>query len=140
VTATAGKTRRELLDVALVMGIVILSLATAVIHFSLGGLLFTLNGIGFVVLAGAQVAPGRFFELVRPLSRLALAGFAGSTIIGWVLFGARFSLGYLATGIEVAIVALLAAALVVEYGGPATMARRTRTALAQFRGQVLARS
>jgi hypothetical protein len=138
-TVIARKTRRELLDVALATGIVILSLATAAIHFSLGGLMFMLNGIGFVVLAGAQVAPGRLFDLVRPLSRLALAGFAGSTIIGWLLFGARFSLGYLATGIEVAIIALVAAALVVEYGGPATMVRRTRTALAEFRGQVLAR-
>jgi hypothetical protein len=138
-TATARKTRRQLLDVVLVAGIVILSLATAAIHFSLGGLLFTLNGIGFVVLAGAQLAPGRFFDLVRPLSRLALAGFSAATIVGWLLFGARFSLGYLATGIEVAILALVALALVVEYGAPATMVRRTRAALAEFRGQVLAR-
>jgi len=70
-------------------GIVGLALATAAIHASLGGMIFTLNAIGYTTLAMAMVLPGPFGRY-RWLIRLALAGFTAATIGGWVLFGARF--------------------------------------------------
>ena len=47
----------NLIDAALRTAIVGLTLATASIHATLGGALFTLNAIGYVVLATAMVAP-----------------------------------------------------------------------------------
>ncbi len=44
-------------DVALRVGIVGLALATGYIHSTLGGLLFTLNAVGYLVAAVAMVIP-----------------------------------------------------------------------------------
>ena len=70
--------------------ILVLTLATAAIHASLGGLLFTLNAVGYTVLAALMVLPGPVAP-VRWLVRLALLGFVAATIGGWVLFGAPAS-------------------------------------------------
>jgi hypothetical protein len=83
--------------------IVALTLGTAWIHAQLGGLLFTLNAIGYTTLAVAMLLPGPV-ERIRWLVRLALIGFALATIGGWVMFGARFPLAYLDKAIEVGLV------------------------------------
>ena len=135
-----SKTDWQPIGIVLTIGIVGLSLWTALIHLSLGGLLFTMNAIGFAVLAAAQVVPGELAARYRWIPRFALAGFTAATIAGWLLFGARFSLGYLATGIEVVMLVLLAIAIVRENGSPATMIRRARAGASQIRGQILARA
>lgn len=103
--------------------IVGLTLATAVIHWSLGGLLFTLNAIGYATFALAMVLPGPV-RRVRPLLRLGLIGFTAVTIVGWYLFGARFDLAYIDKAIEIVLVALVTVDLWRSDGGPLTLARR----------------
>jgi hypothetical protein len=99
---------------AIVVG---LTLVTAVVHLSLGGLLFTLNAIGYATLAGLLVLPDPVAR-IRWLIRLALIGFAVATIGGWVLFGARFPLAYIDKAVELVLVTFLAAEVWIVDGGP----------------------
>ena len=105
--------------------VVLLTLATAAIHASLGGMLFTANAIGYSVLALAMVVPGPVAPY-RWLVRLALIGFAAVTIAGWVAFGARFDLAYLDKGIEVALIGTLLVEQGRSDGGPLGVYRRIR--------------
>ena len=57
------------------------------------------------------------------LPRVGLAGYAATTIVGYLVMGPYFSLGWVAKGIEVALIALLAADLVRLYGSPAGLVR-----------------
>ena len=105
--------------------IVGLALATAVIHSSLGGLLFTLNAIGYAIFAAALLLPGPLGR-IRWLVRYALIGFTTATILGWLAFGARFDLAYIDKAIEVALVGLLLLESWVVDGGPLAVIRRVR--------------
>jgi hypothetical protein len=105
--------------------IVALTLGTAAIHASLGGLLFMANALGYAVLAIAMVIPGPIGH-VRWLVRLALLGFTAATIGGWMLFGARFPLAYLDKAIEVALVGVIGYELWRLDGGPIGVARQAR--------------
>jgi hypothetical protein len=105
--------------------IVALTLATAAIHGSLGGVLFTVNAIGYAGLALAMVLPGPIGR-IRWLIRLALIGFTLVTIGGWVAFGARFSLAYLDKAIEVALVVVTGFDLWHADGNPIVIAGRLR--------------
>jgi hypothetical protein len=109
--------------VALRAVIVCLTLATAAIHVSLGGMLFLMNAIGYAVLALVMVLPGPFARL-RWLSRYALIGFTAVTVVAWLAFGARFDLAYLDKGIEVALIGLVLIESWVIDGGPLAVARR----------------
>ena len=111
--------------VALRAGVLLLSLATAAIHASLGGMLFLANATGYAVLALAMVAPGPGAR-VRWLIRLALIGFTAATIGGWVAFGPRFGLAYLDKAIEVALIGLLVIEQWRSDGGPLGVYRRIR--------------
>jgi len=111
------------LTIGLRAGIVGLTLATAQIHASLGGLLFTLNAIGYGTLAVAMILPGPFGQM-RWLTRYALIGFASATIVGWLAIGPRFELAYISKVIEAALIALLLVEDVVADGGPLTLGRR----------------
>jgi hypothetical protein len=102
-----------------------LTLATAAIHASLGGLLFTINAVGYATLAALMILPGPITH-VRWLVRLALLGFTLATIGGWLLFGARFPLAYIDKGIEVVLIAFLAFEVWLIDGGPTDIARRIR--------------
>jgi len=106
-------------------GIVGLTLTTAVIHASLGGLLFTLNAIGYATFATGLLLPGRFTAW-RWLVRLGLAGFTLATIAGWLLFGARFGLAYVDKGVEVVLLLALGLDLWLDEGGPAGVLARLR--------------
>jgi hypothetical protein len=108
-------------------GLVVATLATAAIHWTLGGPLFALNALGYATLALALVAPVATAQRFRWLVRVGLLAFTGATIGGWVLFGARYELAYLAKGIELGIVALLLVAMARLDGGP-------RGVLAHLRG------
>ena len=115
----------------LTVAIVGLTLATAYIHLSLGGLLFTLNGLGYVGLAALIVigaaAPIAAVKRFSWFPRLALIGYAATTIVGYLVMGPYFSLGFIAKGIEVALIGLLVVDVIRVYGSPAGL---VRTALA----------
>lgn len=99
-------------DGLLLLIIVELTAATAFIHLSLGGTLFTLNGLGYLALGGAYLASSVLpFPLVRRFSwvpRVGLAAFALVTIIAYLVIGPYFVLGWTAKGIELAIIGLVA--------------------------------
>lgn len=102
--------RSRLTGAILVAVIIELTAATAYIHFSLGGLIFLLNALGYIALAAAYLlvaAPvpviGRFGWLVRA----GLAGYALLTIGAYLVIGPYFALGWIAKGIELAIIGLV---------------------------------
>jgi len=109
-----------------------LTLTTAYIHLGLGGLLFTLNAIGYAVLAVALAIgaiPHPLLSRFSWLPRVGLAGFTAVTIGGYLVMGPYFSLGWITKAIEVGILVLLAADVVRVYGSPAGL---VRAALATF--------
>jgi hypothetical protein len=115
-----------------------LTLATAAIHASLGGLLFLANAIGYTTLAVAMIVPGPIGR-VRWLVRLALLGFTAATIGGWVLFGTRFPLAYLDKAIEVGLIGAVAFELWRSDGGPIGVIRQARDLFARVTGTQVAR-
>jgi len=96
----------------LTAAIVGLTAATAYIHLGLGGLLFTLNGLGYIGLAGLIVigaaAPFALVERFSWFPRVALIGYTAMTIAGYLIMGPYFMLGFIAKGIEVALILLVA--------------------------------
>ena len=138
-TITIGARARLQPTMALLRAsVVLLTLGTAVIHASLGGVLFLANAAGYVAFAVAMVLPGRIGQL-RWLVRLALLGFTATTIGAWFLFGARFPLAYVDKGLEVALIAVLAVELWQVDGGPAGVAGRARQLLKRIAAPFLAR-
>jgi hypothetical protein len=105
-------------DIVLRVAIVSMTLATAYIHLTLGGLLFTLNAIGYVVGAAALIAPMAIAVRYRWLIRLGLAGYAATTIVAWVIHPIFFPTAYLAKAIEVALIVLLAIDFIRRDGNP----------------------
>jgi hypothetical protein len=105
-------------DIVLRVAIVSLTMATAYIHLTLGGQLFTLNAIGYLVGAAALVAPISIAIRHRWLVRIGLAGYAVTTIAAWAIDPIFFATAYLAKAIEVALVGLLAIDLVRRDGNP----------------------
>jgi hypothetical protein len=96
-----------LTDIVLRLAIVGLTLATAYIHSTLGGLLFTLNAVGYLVAAVALVIPLALAIRFRWVVRLGLIGYAATTIIGWAIQGPYFTTAYIAKAIEVTLIILL---------------------------------
>lgn len=118
--------RRRWFAVALTAAIVGLTLTTAYIHFTLGGVLFTLNALGYVGLAMALLVGAIPFGLIDRLSwlpRVGLVAFTATTIGAYLVIGPYFGLGWIAKGIEVGILALLAVDLIRVYGSPAGLLR-----------------
>lgn len=111
----------------LTTAVVGLTVATAYIHLGLGGLLFTLNGLGFLGLAGLIVigaaAPVALVQRFSWFPRLALIGYTLMTIGGYLVMGPYFSLGFIAKGIEVALVSLLVLDIIRVYGSPMAFVR-----------------
>ena len=119
--------------------VVLLTLGTATIHASLGGMMFMANAVGYAILALAMVAPGLPAH-ARWLIRLALIGFTAMTIAGWVAFGARFGLAYLDKAIEVALIGVLLVAQWQSDGGPVGVYRRVRRLLGGVAAATFARN
>lgn len=111
----------------LTAAIVGLTSATAYIHLGLGGLLFTLNGLGYIGLAVLVVigaaAPMPIVKRFSWFPRIALMGYAAMTIAGYLVMGPYFTLGFIAKGIEVALIALLAVDILRVYGSPMSFVR-----------------
>ncbi len=102
--------------------IVALSLTTANIHLGLGGLLFTLNGLGYLGLAALFViGAGVSMPIVSRFDwfpRLGLLGYAAMTIAGYLVMGPYFTLGFIAKGIEAALIAVVVVDILRVYGSP----------------------
>jgi hypothetical protein len=96
------------LDVIIRIAIVGLVLGTAYIHSTLGGLLFTLNALGYVVAAVAIVIPLGLAIRFRWFIRLGLIGYAATAIVAWAVQGPYYSTAYIAKGIEITLIVLLA--------------------------------
>ena len=139
VAITRGETPTiQLTTLVLRTIVVLLTLATAAIHASLGGMMFMANAVGYSVLALAMVVPGPLARY-RWLVRVALIGFAAVTIAGWLAFGARFDLAYLDKGIEVALIGILLVEQWRSDGGPAGVYRLVRRFLRGIASGTIAR-
>lgn len=115
------------------IAIVGLTLTTAAIHASLGGLLFTANAVAYATLALAMIVPGPLGQ-IRWLVRLGLIGFTTATIGGWLLFGARFPLAYLDKGVELALVGAVIIEMWRTDGGPIGVVRQAQRLVARLTG------
>jgi hypothetical protein len=116
-------------DVVIRAAIVGLALATGYIHSTLGGLLFTLNAVGYLVAAVAMIVPLALAVRFRWVVRAGLVGYALTTILGWAIQGPFYSTAYLAKGIEVALIVLLAIDFARMDGNPIALVRREFAAL-----------
>ena len=117
-------THRDTFGWILRMAIVALALATAYIHYTLGGLMFFANAMAYAGFAVLMALPLSLASRCRWLIRAALIGFTTGTIVAWVMFGARYWLGYLDKGVELALIALLCAEVFRYDGGPLALAKR----------------
>jgi hypothetical protein len=96
-------------NVVIRVGIVALTLGTALIHLSLNfpDLGFMLNGLGYLTLLAALCLPVPQVARHRDIVRWVLIGYAALTIFLWILLGDRTTIGYTAKAIEVALITLL---------------------------------
>jgi hypothetical protein len=106
-TMTSRSSLRPL-DVIIRIAIVGLTLGTAYIHSTLGGLLFTLNAAGYVVAAMAIVIPLGLAIRFRWFIRIGLMGYAATAIVAWAVQGPYYSTAYVAKAIEIVLITLLA--------------------------------
>lgn len=132
----ASRTPLRATDVAIRAGIVALALSTAYIHSTLGGLLFTLNALGYVTAAVAIAVPLAVAVRFRWVVRLGLIAYAMTTIIGWAIQGPYFTTAYIAKAIEVALIVLVAVDFARMDGNPVAVVKRE---LAAFTGLVTRR-
>ncbi len=115
--------------VALRVAIVGLTLGTAYIHSTLGGMLFTLNALGYLAAAFAMIVPLGLAIRYRWVVRLGLIGYAATTIVGWALQGPYYSTAYLAKAIEVTLIIVLAIDFLRADGNPVKVVRRELAAV-----------
>ena len=115
-------------------GIVGLTLVTANIHLGLGGMLFMLNGLGYLGLAALYVvgsaAPTPMIQRFSWFPRIALMGYAALTIAAYLVMGPYFTLGWIAKGVETALIVLVAVDIVRVYGSPMGFVRAALDSLA----------
>lgn len=140
-SATAAPRTHRARAAALTTSIVALTLVTGAIHLSLGGLMFTLNGLGYFALAAAIVVGAAISHplVVRFawLPRVALIGYAAASIGAWIVMGGRYDLAYITKGIEVALIVLVVLDIYRVYGGLRGVVRQAvesvRLTVAQIR-------
>lgn len=135
-TPLRARERGSVYGIVLTTAIVILTLATAYIHSTLGGMLFTLNALGYLALAVAIVigATVTLPIVVRFswLPRIALFGFTLATMLGWLMMGPRYDMAYLAKAIEGVLLALLIVDIYRVYGGPGGMLAEARASVTEL--------
>ncbi len=117
-------------DAVIRLAIVALALGTGYIHSTLGGLIFTLNALGYLVAAAAIVVPLGLAVRYRWLIRLGMIGYAATTIGAWAIQGPYYSTAFLAKGIEVVLISLLVIEVVRLDGNPVRLIRREIARLA----------
>ena len=115
------------LAVALTAGIVVLAAVAGAIHLSLGGMLFTLNALGYFGLAAAYLVVALISHplVIRFswLPRIALIGYAATSIVAWMVIGGFYWLGYLTKGLELTLIVLVVVDIFRVYGGVRGLAR-----------------
>ena len=111
------------LDVVIRIAIVGLTLGTAYIHSTLGGLLFTLNALGYLVAAVAVVIPLGLAIRFRWFVRIGLMGYAATAIAAWAVQGPYYSTAFIAKGIEVVLITMLAVDFARMDGNPINVVR-----------------
>jgi hypothetical protein len=105
------RTNARSTDMLLLAGIVLLTLTTAAVHYTLGGMIFLLNAMGYVTLAVVVVASLFVLQRLRPLVLIALALFAITSIVAWLIMGSRMDLAYFTKAVEVVLLVLIGAYL-----------------------------
>ena len=98
-------------DVVVFPAVVGLTLATAYLHYWVGGTMLMLNAAGYVTLTILVTGSALFFRRGLPLLLAALAGYAAVTIVAWLLTGPYFDVAYLAKGIEIVLISIIAVRL-----------------------------
>jgi hypothetical protein len=90
-------------------GIIVLTLATAVMHFILifPDTLFILNALGYVTLLAALYLPIPQLAQYRNVVRWTLIAYTAVTILLWVFIGQRGAYAYVNKAIEVLLIILL---------------------------------
>jgi hypothetical protein len=111
------------LDVVIRIAIVGLTLGTAYIHSTLGGVLFTLNAVGYLVAAVAVAIPLGLAIRFRWFVRLGLIGYAATAIAAWAVQGPFYTTAYIAKGIEIVLIALLFVDFARMDGNPVKVVR-----------------
>jgi hypothetical protein len=125
----ATRTPLRATDVVIRVAIAGLAIATGYIHLGLGGLLFTLNAIGFFTAAAAVLVPLALAVRFRWVVRLGLMGYAATTIVAWAIQGPYFQLAYIAKAIEIALIVLVAVDFARMDGNPISVVKREMGAL-----------
>ena len=120
----ATRTTLRPVDVVVRAVIVGLVLATGYIHFTLGGLLFTLNAAGYLVAAVAMIVPLALAVRFRWIVRVGLIGYAATAIVAWAVMGPYFSTAYIAKAIEVSLIVLVVVDIYRVYGGLPNVTRQ----------------
>ncbi len=90
-------------------GIILLTLATAIIHLQLNfpDPAFVLNGLGYLGLLGVLYLPIPRFADYRNTARWVLIGFTALTVVLWVIVGARTPIGFIDKAIEIVLISML---------------------------------
>jgi hypothetical protein len=120
----ASRTPLRTSDIVVRVAIVALALTTGYIHSTLGGLLFTLNAVGYAVAAFAIVVPLALAVRFRWVIRVGLIGYAATAILMWAIQGPYYSTAYIAKAVEVALIVLLAVDFARHDGNPVNVVRR----------------
>ncbi|MDX6382251.1 MAG: hypothetical protein QOI57_3275 [Rubrobacteraceae bacterium] len=96
-------------NVPLRIGIVALTLITALVHLSLNfpDPVFILNGLGYLTLLAALYLPIPQLAPYRNVVRWVLIGYTALTVILWLAIGLRNPIGYITTLDEVVLILLL---------------------------------
>ena len=132
----ASRTSFRASDVVLRAVIVGLAVATGYIHSTLGGLLFTLNAVGYATFAVAMIVPLALALRFRWAIRLALIGYAATTIVGWAIQGPYFTTAYIAKVIEVALIVAVAVDFARMDGDPVAVVKRELATFGSFVARV----
>lgn len=90
-------------------GIILLTLATALIHFTLmfPSAMFIFNALGYLALLAALYLPIPALAERRDFVRWALIGYTAFTIVSWVAMGSRIPIAYVDKLIEAVLIVLL---------------------------------
>jgi hypothetical protein len=95
--------------------------------------------LGYAALAAAlalTVVPHPFVRRFAWLPRVGLGTYTVATIVGYIVIGPYFTLGWIAKGIEVAILVLLAVDLIRLYGSPRGLVRSALSSLRPDAGPI----
>lgn len=96
------------------LGIIVLTLATALIHLALSfrfptgpDPIFMLNGLGYLGLVALLYLPTPLVLGQRNLVRWLLLGYTALTVVLWLIMGVRSAIAYVDKLIELVLIGLL---------------------------------